>query len=166
MKSADRKGEAKLVEGSDESEIGEGYLPTSWSPDGKVLILNNFGAGDIGSLQMGTTGTPERLINSPFQEWAAAFSPDGHWLAYASDEQGQFDAYVAPYAPTGETLQVSTAGGEAPLWSQGSNELFYRNGRLWMAASYPTSPTLSFEVPRVLFEGDYLNIFGVAFKGY
>ncbi len=161
VKSADRKGEAKLVEGSDESEIGEGYLPTSWSPDGKVLILNNFGAGDIGSLQMGTTGTPQRLINSPFQEWAAAFSPDGHWLAYTSDEQGKFDAYVAPYPPTGETLQVSTQGGEVPVWSQSFNELFYRNGRKWMAASFTTSPTLSFEVPRVLFEGDYLNIFGV-----
>jgi len=128
-----------------------------------VLALNNFAVGDIWSLQMDSTGTPQPLIESPFVEWAPAFSPDGQWVAYTSDEQGQYDVYVQPYPPTGETVQVSTAGGEEPVWSQSSNELFYRNGRKWMAALYATSPTLSFEVPRVLFEGNYLNIAGVEY---
>ncbi|MEE9169263.1 MAG: hypothetical protein V3U73_05820, partial [bacterium] len=156
VKSADRKGEAELVK---ESESGEVYWPYSWSPDGKVLILSDD--EDIWSLHMDSTGTLQRLMASPFQEWVAAFSTDGHWVAYTSDEQGQFDVYIAPYPPTGESVQVSTEGGEVPVWSQSSNELFYRNGRKWMVASYTTSPTLSFEVPRVLFEGNYLNISGV-----
>ena len=158
VKSADRKGEAKLV---NESQNGEDFWPTSWSPDGKVLTLED--GRDIWSLQMDSTGTLQRLINSPFQEWAAAFSLDGHWIAYTSDEQDQFDVYVQPYPPTGESVQVSTAGGEVPVWSQNSNELFYRNGRKWMVASFTTSPTLSFEVPRILFEGNYLNIAGVEY---
>jgi len=157
VKSAVRKGEAKLV---NESENAAVYSPFSWSPDGKVLTLTDF-LGDIWSLQMDSTSTLQRLKESPFHEWGAQFSTDGHWMAYTSDEQGQYDVYVQPYPTTGETVQVSTAGGEAPLWSQSSNELFYRNGRKWMAASFTTSPTLSFEVPRVLFEGNYLNIFGV-----
>jgi len=158
VKSADRKGEAKLVKGSESGEVG--YGPRSWSPDGKVLALGSRD-GDIWSLQLDSAGTPERLIKSPFQKIGAAFSPDGRWIAYASDEQGQFDVYVQPYPPTGKTEQVSTEGGEMPVWSQSSKELFYRNGRKWMAASFTTSPTLSFEVPRRLFEGNYLNIGGV-----
>jgi len=156
VKSADRKGEAKLLKESKSS-------PSSWSSDGKVLALNNFAAGDVWSLQMDSTGTQKPLINSAFQEWAAAFSPDGHWVAYTSDEQGQYDVYVAPYPPTGASVQISTQGGEEPVWSHRSNELFYRNGRKWMVASYVTSPALSFEVPRLLFEGNYLNIDGVEY---
>ncbi len=158
LKSADRKGEARLLK---QSENSYGYNPSSWSPDGRVLALNNFEVWDIWSLDMDSTGTLQALIGSSFSEWGAAFSPDGNWIAYISDEQGQYDIYVQPYPPTGESMQVSTEGGEEPVWSQSSNELFFRNGRKWMVASFTTSPTLSFEVPRVLFEGNYLNIDGV-----
>ncbi len=159
VKSANRKGEAKLVK---ESENDAAYQPFSWSPDGKVLTLTDF-SGHIWSLQMDSSGSLQRLTKSPFLEWGAQFSTDGQWVTYTSDEQKQYDVYVIPYPPTGETVQVSTEGGEAPLWSQSSKELFYRNGRKWMAASFTTSPTLSFEVPRVLFEGNYLNIRGVEY---
>jgi serine/threonine-protein kinase len=159
VKSANRKGEAKLVK---ESENDGVYWPFSWSPDGKVLTLLDF-SGHIWSLQMDSSGSLQRLTKSPFLEWGAQFSTDGQWVAYTSDEQEQYDVYVIPYPPTGETVQVSTEGGEAPLWSQSSKELFYRNGRKWMAASFTTSPTLSFEVPRELFEGNYLNIRGVEY---
>jgi serine/threonine-protein kinase len=153
VKSADREGEAKLVYQGEKE-----YTPESWSPDGKILTLTDF--EDIWSLQMDDPSTLQRLTESPFEEWATAFSPNGHWIAYTSDEQGQFDVYVQPYPPTGEIVQVSTEGGEVPVWSENSNELFYRNGRKWMAATFKTSPKLSFEVPRIVFEGDYLNIGG------
>ena len=156
MKSADRKGEAILV-----NESEKRYSPTSWSQNGKQLILDD--GQDIWSLQMDSTGTLLRLVESPFQEFAAAFSTDGNWIAYISDEQGQFDTYVMPYPPTGESVQVSMEGGGESIWSKNSNELFFRNGRKWMAASFTTSPTLSFEVPRILFEGNYLNIKGVSY---
>ena len=110
------------------------------------------------------SGEKRRLLDpepQSYGDYDAAFSPDGNWVAYISDEQGQYDIYVQPYPPSGESVQVSTEGGEEPIWSQGSKELFYRNGRKWMAASFSTSPTLSFEVPRLLFEGNYLNIDGV-----
>jgi serine/threonine protein kinase/Tol biopolymer transport system component len=154
VKSTDRKGEVKLVYESEKN-----YSPNSWSPNGKVLVLDD--GQDIWSLPMDSTETLQPLKNSPIQEWAAAFSPDGHWVAYTSDEQGQFDVYVEPYPPTGESVQVSTEGGEVPVWSHSSNELFYRYGQKWMVASFTTSPTLSFEEPQLLFEGNYLNIAGV-----
>ncbi|MFQ5676839.1 MAG: hypothetical protein ACE5G1_13160, partial [bacterium] len=156
LKSADRKGEARFVY---ESESPGASAPFSWSPDGKVLLFGDF--RDIWSLRLDSTMTREPLINRSFQEWAAAFSPDGRWVAYTSDEQAQYDIYVEPYPPTGESVQVSTEGGEGSVWSQNTNELFYRNDRKWMAVSFKTSPSLSFEAPRVLFEGNYLNIAGV-----
>ena len=159
VKSADRKGEAKLVK--ERSEKVHFLGPESWSPDGKVLSFRDD--KDIWSLQMDSTGTIKRLINTPFEDSSSEFSPDGHWIAYQSDEQGQTDVYVQSYPPTGESLIVSTAGGEEPVWSQNSNELFYRNARQWMVASFTTSPILSFEVPRLLFEGNYLNISGMEY---
>jgi len=159
VKSADRKGEAKLVK--ERSEKVHFLGPESWSPDGKVLSFRD--GQDIWSLRMDSTGTIKRLINNPFEDSGSAFSPDGHWLAYQSDEQGQTDIYVQPYPPTGESVIVSTEGGELPVWSRSSKELFYRNGRQWMVASFTASQTLSFEVPRILFEGNYLNIAGMEY---
>jgi hypothetical protein len=55
----------------------------------------------------------------------AQFSPDGHWLAYASDESGRLEVYIAPFPAGNEKWQVSTAGGAMPLWRPDGKELFY-----------------------------------------
>jgi Tol biopolymer transport system component len=81
-------------------------------------------------------------------------------LAYTSDEQGQDEVYAQPHPQTGEKWRISTEGGDEPVWSRSSRELFYRNGRKWMVVSYSTNPKFSVELPKVLFEGDYLNVSG------
>ena len=53
------------------------------------------------------------------------FSPDGHWIAYTSDESGRNEVYVAPFPGPGGKRQVSTAGGNYPLWRADGKELFY-----------------------------------------
>jgi len=60
------------------------------------------------------TGKVRRLINSSFDEGEPALSPDGHWLAYSSDESGQNEIYLQPFPDLSRKWQVSTKGGETP----------------------------------------------------
>ena len=75
------------------------------------------------------------FLNSPFIEVNAAFSPDGRWLAYQSNDTGRMEVYVRPFPGPGGKWQVSTAGGVFPTWSRNRKELFYRapDGTLMLA---------------------------------
>jgi serine/threonine-protein kinase len=97
-------------------------VPTSWHPDGRRLM---FGEGtDLHVLTLPEkTVTP--FLRSPANEGHATFSPDGRWVAYASDESGQFEVYVRPF-PTGSGLwPISTGGAAWPMWSPRTSELYY-----------------------------------------
>jgi serine/threonine-protein kinase len=71
-------------------------------------------------------GKPEVFLNSPFDERRPAFSPDGHWLAYDSNESGTYQVYVRAFPDTEGKWQVSSNGGYFPLWSHHGHELFFR----------------------------------------
>ena len=116
--------------------LGEGFE----SPDGRWLVLMSDevtpGEGDIMAMQIGVDTVPRPLIATPFRERNPALSPDGKWLAYASNESGRLEVYVRPFPDvnTGK-VQVSTAGGNSPRWSHRGGELFYiNNGQEMMAA--------------------------------
>jgi Tol biopolymer transport system component len=110
----------------------------SWRRDGKVLAFNQFDPGtgnDIMTLPIEGNeksgwkpGEPKPFVNSTFDERGPAFSPDGRWLAYMSDESGSFEVYVRPFPGPGGKWQVSTSGGRYPKWSRNGKELFYRTG--------------------------------------
>ena len=86
-------------------------LPTSITPDGQQILFTQ-GSEQIQNVHT-LNMTPEHqstpLINSEFAERGAAISPDGHWLAYTSNETGRAEVYVRPY-PEIETgkWQIST----------------------------------------------------------
>ena len=71
-------------------------------------------------------GEPKPFVNSAFTEAYPAFSPDGRWLAYMSNESGNPEVYVRPFPGPGGKWQVSTGGGGQPKWSRNGKELFYR----------------------------------------
>ena len=96
----------------------------------------------------------ETFLQTRFNEIAPEFSPDGHWLAYASDESGRNEVYVQPYPGPGGKWQISTEGGTEPVWAR-NGELFYRNGEKMMAVGTTTRSTFSADKPKVLFEGHY-----------
>ena len=106
-----------------------GNIPTDWSRDGKyVLYKQGSGTGasgwDIWALPMTGERKPFPVAQTPFEERDGQFSPDAKWVAYHSDESGQFEVYVQPF-PSGRREQVSTAGGAQVHWRSDGKELFY-----------------------------------------
>ena len=144
------------------AENDRSLSPASWSPDAETLVFLEVGAGtsgtttgDIGVLPLGGTGKPELLIDTPFGETNPKLSPDGRWLAYASNESGQSEVYVRPFPALDGKWQVSTDGGAEPVWSPQGGELFYRRGDKMMVVSYETESTFTRSKPVELFEGTY-----------
>ena len=128
---ADGTGEAERL-----TESKNQQLPTSWHPSGKFLAFSERGpqtSSDIMILKVEgdatsgwKPGKPTVFLSSPFVEVEAAFSPDGRWLAYQSNESGRFEVYVRPSPGPGGKWQVSTGSGTYATWSRNRKELFYR----------------------------------------
>jgi Tol biopolymer transport system component len=140
------------------SELAVNNVPGSWSPDGQVLTfmeINPNTGYDVYTLSL-KDGKPQPFVRTASLETAPRFSPDGHFIAYASDESGRVEIYVRPYPGPGGKWQISTEGGSEPVWNPKGGELFYRNGNKMMAVEGMTQPTFSVGKPKMLFEGPYL----------
>jgi serine/threonine-protein kinase len=126
-----------------------------WSPDNHWLVVRTtIPTRDILGLHPGSDTLPAPFVASPkFDERAATLSPDGRFIAYQSDESGRDEIYVRPFPKTDDgRWQVSTAGGEEPLWSRGGREIFYRSpSNEMMAVPLVTTPSFSPGAPRALF---------------
>jgi eukaryotic-like serine/threonine-protein kinase len=122
----------------------------AWSPDGRWVVLRTdngaAGAGDLVGVPTSGDTAPVPLVASEFTELHPAVSPDGRWLAYASNESGTNEVYVRPFpATTGGRWQVSNGGGTQPRWSSDSRELFYTDGNRRVVAAQIRA-TATFEV--------------------
>jgi Tol biopolymer transport system component/predicted Ser/Thr protein kinase len=139
--------------------------PNSWSPDGQLLAfveVNPTTQRDIWALRLGDPSAgsgqvrkAQPFLRTRFDEGAPRFSSDGHWLAYVSDESGRNEIYVQPYPGPGGKWQISTEGGNEPVWNPKGRELFYRSGERMMAVDIATQPSFAAGTPRMLFEGRY-----------
>jgi Tol biopolymer transport system component len=109
--------------------------PSSWSPDGRFLIYTEVDPKTNGDLwvlpfERDKAGEPVKFLQTPFTETQAQFSPDGHWVAYASDESGDGEVYVRPFPSGLGKWRVSNKGGWEPRWSRDGKELFYLEWRI------------------------------------
>jgi eukaryotic-like serine/threonine-protein kinase len=137
------------------SELGSTNVPGSFSPDGQVFAFMEIGSGlDLYTLGL-KDGKPQPFLRTPSNETAPRFSPDGHFIAYASDESRRYEIYVRPYPGPGGKWQISTEGGTEPAWNPKGRELFYRSGNKMMAVEVTTQGTFSAGKPKMLFEGPY-----------
>jgi serine/threonine protein kinase len=135
-------------------------FPLCWSKDGKNLVLEEFKGDektyDWDILLMSMQGNHEitPLLQEAYFECQARVSPDGRWMAYMSTERGWPEVFVCAFPDvTKGQWQVSTSGGDCPIWSPDGKELYYHWGDSVMAVSVETTPTFVSKTPRVLFRG-------------
>ncbi|MFB3067783.1 MAG: hypothetical protein ACE1ZI_00810, partial [Acidobacteriota bacterium] len=136
------------------------HTPHSWSPDGKFLAfaeVHPTSSGDIWVLPWEGERKSWPFLQTPSSETGVVFSPDGHWVAYRSNESGRQEIYVQPFPSTGAKWLISTEGGEEAVWAR-SGELFYRNGDQMMVVDITTEPTFTHGNPTLLFEGPYARV--------
>ncbi len=127
----------------------------SWSYDGKLLVFESFGKTtnrEIWILPMEGERKPYPYLSSNFDIRAPALSPDGHWLAYQSNESGRPEVYVQKFPGPGEKIQISIDGGASPVWARNGRELFYRNNDKQMVVSILTQPGFAAGSPKALFD--------------
>jgi Tol biopolymer transport system component len=144
-----------LVKGS------EGLSPASWTRDGRLLAYIEIGPGPSPSahstihLLDTQTGETRRLTTSRFRELTPAFSPDGQWIAWASDETGAFEIYIQRVSDGSGRLQVSTQGGTFPTWSSEGRELFYSESARLMRVTLQLGADPKAGRPERLVDGPY-----------
>ena len=154
-KRADGTGEVETL--SDDLQ----RFPQAFSPDGTTLVTEDrgtAGAGGLGMLTLDGDRVSTVLLDDEWNEFGAALSPDGRWLAYTSNETGRFEVYVRPFPGVDAgRWQISTDGGEWPLWNPAGDELFYRGPTGVMALEFEADPTFAPGSPTLLIERE---IFG------
>ena len=99
-----------------------------WSPDGRHIVYavaDPETSWDLWMLPLDGDRKPFVFVKTKFDERRASFSPDGHWVAYQSNESGRFEAYVRPFPGPGGQQLISTAGGMSPRWARDGKEIFY-----------------------------------------
>jgi serine/threonine-protein kinase len=143
-----------------------GHYAGSVTPDGRTGVFQEVGSASSGirALTFDSAPAARTILPAAFDESALALSPDGHWLAYQSDQTGQMEVYVRSYPEPGARVPVSLRGGSEPVWAHNGRELFYRSGDSLMVASVTLSPAFAVTGRRLLFTGSYLN--GGSFREY
>lgn len=138
-----------------ESDIDK--YPTSWSPDGQLLLYYSFDPttrSDLWVLPMSGDRKTFPFLRTEFNEADGQFSPNRRWIAYTSDESGRQEVYVASFPGPGGIRQISTAGGRFPKWRPDAKQLFYLSAdhKLVAAEVNGQGATLEVGAVRELFE--------------
>jgi len=133
-----------------------------WSRDGRFLLYEEQSAKegrDLWVLPMDGAGErkPASFLSTPFNETMGRFSPDGRWIAYASDESGRYEIYVRPFPPPaggGGKWMVSQGGGVEPRWRRDGKELFYigADGQVMVSGVSASGAAFQRGVPKPLFK--------------
>jgi len=155
------------------SPVGEPMYPNHWSRDGRFLLYTKEAGStrsDLWVLPLSEGGTPAGesipFATTKYSESEGMFSPDGHWIAYTSDESGKEEVYLGSFpASQGEgiKIQISRNGGRQPHWRGDGRELFYLSlDKKMMAVEVSQTgsvhlgaPTLLFELPANVEQSDY-----------
>lgn len=138
---------------------------TAWAPfwgRDNVLVYQSFSPdtqGDLSYIRPWTNRTPRPFLTFPSFEATPVISPDGRYVAYASDISGRSEVYITSFPRAGRLTQVSREGGALPKWSRSSRELFFvapqgidGPGTTMMAVMVKTEAELAVENPQVLFD--------------
>jgi Tol biopolymer transport system component len=129
-----------------------------------VMVTDPVNAIDLWLLNMRPPYDLRPFKRTPAVERQGSLSPDGHWMAYASNESGRTEIYVEPVPGPGGVRQISTDGGDQPRWLRNGGEIIYRNGTKVMSVSVQLSPQFQPGKPIELFDRKFDP--GAAVAGY
>jgi Tol biopolymer transport system component len=160
----------KSSTGSDADELlvkAPGAYLTDWSVDGRFILfdMSTTAEGQRTGWDVWVLSLADRhvkaLVRTPAHEMHGALSPDGRWVAYASDESGAFEVYVQAFPDGGSKRVVSNGGGTEPRWRADGRELFYVSAdRRLMVVPATIGPAFDSGKPTTLFE---MNVHGLVF---
>jgi eukaryotic-like serine/threonine-protein kinase len=155
-------GEAELLLKTSEPKLGH-----DWSPDGRFIVYTTVGAEtqwDLWLLPLFGDRKPSPFLRTRFNEYQGQVSPDGRWIAYASDDSGVPEVYVQPFPKPGMKQRISVAGGSEPKWRRDGRELFYLTAdQNLMALEVKSGTDFEAGIPRRLFQ---THVAGVARNHY
>jgi Tol biopolymer transport system component len=114
---ADNPSDVERVPDSDE------FWPSAWSPDGTRLVGQRD--GDLWVYSSAATPKFQAMQTTPERESHPAWSLDGKWLAYVSNNGARPEVFVRPYPGPGRAIQISSNGGTAVSWGRDGKELFF-----------------------------------------
>ena len=151
-KSASGGGEEQVLLQSDSSKFA-----TSWARNGEFILFDNWIPQSKSGIWMLPLANPYAakpvLQSTTFNQAQGQISPDGRFIAYASDESGRFEVYVQRYPPASDKWPISSNVGFQPLWRADGNELFFVTGeQRLMAVEVKTGSSFKSSVPRELFQ--------------
>jgi serine/threonine-protein kinase len=139
-------------------------IPMCHSADGTELLVtwsdpnHPLWDGDMWVVSLdGSQAMPRPFIQRNHNQRHGAWSPDGKWIAYASDESGRWEVYVEPYPGPGAKTMISTEGGHQPLWSRDGGKLFYRSGDKMIAVTVKTQSEFEVTSADEVFDRRFLS---------
>ena len=125
-------------------------LPSDWSRDGKYILFTR--GPELWFLTVPDLKS-NLFLKSPSVLRNGQFSPDGKWVAYASNETGKWEIYVTSFPDARGKWEVSTGGGEQPRWRSDGKELFYLSSdSKLMAVPVTTGNNFDLGTPIALFQ--------------
>jgi hypothetical protein len=144
-------------------------IPTSFSPDGKILYYHTIGAGrgwDVWRTGLDGDPAPEVILTAPYDQYGARVAPGGEWIAFEADPAGRTEVFARRIGDEAIEGQVSPHGGEWPVWSPAGDELFYLSGSHLMSVRVRLGDEPDAEPARELFAVDgFARSFDVSSDG-
>jgi Tol biopolymer transport system component len=138
------------------SAFTETFTPNDWAPDGRTILVSSNRAGHRGPYLLSAAGKSalEPFIVGIANRMHGAVSPDGRWVAYSSEENGQPPVFVQSFPdPSRAKWTVSKPGAQFPRWRRDGRELFFaeQGGRIH-SVSVTNGDQLKFGQPALLLE--------------
>jgi Tol biopolymer transport system component len=126
----------------------------AFASSGRAITFVRGGALWVRSL--GADTSTKQLAMNAVRPGQARVSPDGHWLAYTSEETGAYQIYVTPFPGPGPATPVSVGGGLGAVWTRDGRRLLYQvGGRFVIAATFKTSPAFTVTARDTIYRGNF-----------
>jgi hypothetical protein len=134
---------------------GEDCTPQDWTRDGRAILCVNQPATRLSMLSPANGPKLQTILDTSYRAREFRFSPDGHYVAYASNESGSMEVYVAAFPSFAPKRKISSGGGTLPIWGKSGKEIFYYSpDRMVMNAEIRTGSNLESGIPKPLFKSD------------